>query len=117
MRGKGKVLTTTFSDLESSNSDSEEGCNGDDNYSAFMEITSVDSKDELSELVEELGVHTDVEEDEVLDDEEVYLNEGDKKLQDVYKALLKDYDKYAKVAKSAVKKMLRIEENHKSTLA
>ena len=45
-----------------------------------MAITLVDSKDELSDLVEELSVHSDVEEDEVLDDEEVYLNEGDKKL-------------------------------------
>ena len=39
------------------------------------------------------------------------------KLQDVYEVLLKDYGKYAKVAKSAVKKMKRIEEDHKSTLA
>ena len=56
-------------------------------------------------MVEKLGVHSDVEEDEVLDDEEVYLNEGDKKLQDIYEALLEDCGKYAKVAKSAVKKM------------
>ena len=84
MRGKGKVLTTTLSDSESSNSDFEEGCDGDGNYFAFMAITLVDSKEELRELVEELGVQTDVEEDEVSDGEEVYLNEGDKKLQDVY---------------------------------
>nr|XP_023880737.1 uncharacterized protein LOC111993111 [Quercus suber] len=74
-------------------------------------------KDGLSELVEEFSVHSDVKEDEVLDDEEVYLNEGDKKIQDVYEALLKDCGKYAKVAKSVVKKMKRIEENNKSTLA
>ena len=77
LRGKGKVLTTTISNFESSNSDSEEECNCDGNYSAFMEITSVDFKDELSDLVEELGVHFEVEEDEVLDDEDVYLNKGD----------------------------------------
>ena len=117
MRGKGKVLTTTFSDLESSNLDLGEECDGDGNYLAFMAIISVDSKDELSELVEELGVHSDVEEDVVWDDEEVYLNEGDKKLHDVYEVLLEDCGKYAKVAKSAVKKMKRIEEDHKSTLA
>ena len=46
------MLTTTFSDLESLNSNSEEECNGDGNYLAFMAITSVDSKDELSDLVE-----------------------------------------------------------------
>ena len=77
---------------------------------AFMEITSVDSKDELSDMVEELGVHFEVEEDEVLDDEDVYLNEGYKNLQDVYNALLEDCGKYAKVAKSVVNKMKKIKE-------
>ena len=47
----------------------------------------------------------------------MYLNEEDKKIQDVYEALLEDCGKYAKVAKSVVKKMKRIEEDHKSTLA
>ena len=69
LRGKSKVLTTTLSDLESSNLDLEEECDGDGNYSALMAIASADSKDELSELVEELGVHSNVEEDEVSDDE------------------------------------------------
>ena len=82
-----------------------------------MEITTIDSKDELSDLVEELGVHFEVEEDEVSDDEDVYLNEGYKNLQDMYNALLEDCAKYAKVAKSAVKKMKKIEEEHKSTLS
>ena len=77
LRGKGNVLTTPLNDSESSNSDSKEECNGDGNYSAFMAINSVDSKGELSELVEELGVHFEVEKDEVSDDEDVYLNEGD----------------------------------------
>ena len=116
MRGKGKVLTTTLNDLESSNSDLEEECNGDGNYSAFMAITLVDCKDELSDLVEELSVHSKGEEDEVTNNEDVYLNEGDKNLQDVYDALLEDCGKYAKVAKSVVKKMKKIKE-HKSTLA
>ena len=82
-----------------------------------MAITSTDSKDELSDLVEELGVHFEVEEDEVSNDEDVYRNEGYKNLQDMYNALLEDCAKYAKVAKSAVKKMKKIEEEHKSTLA
>ena len=91
------MLTTTLSDSESSNSDSKGECDGDGNYSAFMAITTIDSKDELSDLVEELGVHFEVEKDEVSDDEDVYLNEGDKKLQDVYEVLLEDYGKYAKL--------------------
>ena len=106
------VSTTTLSDFKSLSSDSKDGCDGDGNYSAFMAITLVYSKEELRELNEELSEHTDVEEDEVWDDEEVYLDEGDKKLQVVYDALLEDCGKYAKVAKSMVKKMKRIEENH-----
>ena len=50
------------------------------NYSAFMAITSIDSKDKLSDLVKELGVHSKGEKVEVLDYEDVYVNEGDKNL-------------------------------------
>ena len=81
-----------------------------------MAITMVDSRDELSNLVKELGVQSEGEEIEVSDDDDVYLNEGDKNLQEVYNALLENCGKYAKVAKSAVKKMKKIEEEHKSTL-
>ena len=98
------MLTTTFSESESLISDSEDSCDGDGNYSAFMAITSVDTKGELEDLNEELGEHTDVEEVEATVDEEEYLDEGDRKLQVVYDALLEDCGKYAKVAKSAVKK-------------
>ena len=81
-----------------------------------MAITTIDSRDELSELVDDLGVHSEGEEVDVSDDEDVYLNEGEKNLQEVYDALLEDCGKYAKVAKSTVKKMKKIEEEHKSTL-
>ena len=65
---------------------------------------------------EELGEHTDDEGVEATDDEEEYLDEGDRKLYVVYDALLEDCGKYAKVAKSVVKKMKRVEKDHKSTL-
>ena len=116
LRGKDKELTTTLRDSESSSSNSEDSCDGDSNYSAFMAITSVDIKGELEELNEELSEHTDVEEVEATNDEEEYLDEGDRKFQVVYDALLEDCDKYAKVAKSVAKKMKRVEEDHKSTL-
>ena len=61
LREKGKVYATTFSDLDSSNSDSEESCDGEGNYSAFMTIAPMESSDDLSVLVEELGEHTEVE--------------------------------------------------------
>ena len=111
----GKVLTTTVSDFKSSSLDLEDSCDGDGNYSAFIAITLVDSKEELDELNEELGEHTDVKEVEATDDKDEYLEEGDRKLQVVYDTLLEDCGKYAKVAKSSVKKMKRTEEDHKST--
>ena len=117
LRGKGKVLTITLNDSENSNSNSEGECDGDGKYLAFMAITLINSKDELSDQVEKLGVHFEGEEVEVLDDEDVYFNEGDKNLQQVYDALLEYCGKYAKVAKSAVKKMKKIKQEHKSTLA
>ena len=55
LRGKGKVFATTLSDSESSNLNTEGECDSEGNYRAFMAITSVDSKDDLSNLVDELG--------------------------------------------------------------
>ena len=81
-----------------------------------MAITTVDSRDELSDLVDELSVHSEGEEVDVSEDEDVYLNESEKNLQEVYDTLLEDCGKYTKVAKSSVKKMKKIEEEHKSTL-
>ena len=116
LRGKGKVFATTLSDSESSNSNAEGECDSKGNYSAFMAITTVDSRDELSDLVDELGVHSKGEEVDNSEDEDVYLNEGEKNLQEVYDALLENCGKYAKVAKNTVKKMKKIEEEHKYTL-
>ena len=116
LRGKRKVFATTLNDSKSSNSGAEGESANDGNYSCFMAITAVDTRDELSELVDDLGVHSKGEEVDVLDDEDVYLNKGEKNFQEVYNALLEDCGKYAKVAKSAIKKMKKIEEEHKSTL-
>ena len=38
LKAKGKVFATTLSDLDRSNSNSEESCNEEGNYSAFMAI-------------------------------------------------------------------------------
>ena len=54
MKGKGKVYATTLSGTDSSNSDSEESCDGEGNHSAFMAIAPVQSSDDLSLLVGEL---------------------------------------------------------------
>ena len=80
LRGNGKVFATTLSDSESSNSNAEGECDSEGNYLAFMEITAVDFRDELSNLVDELGVHSEGEEVEESKDEDVCLNEDEKNL-------------------------------------
>ena len=61
LKATGKVFATTISDLNGSNSDSKESCDGDGNYSAFIAIAPVDSSEDLSLLVEELSEHIEVE--------------------------------------------------------
>ena len=45
--------------------------------------STIDSRDELSELVDDLGVYSEGEEVDVSDDEDVHLNEGEKNLQEI----------------------------------
>ena len=61
LRMKGKTYATTLSDLDSSNFDSEESYDGEGSYFAFMTIAHVESKDDLSKLVEKLGEYRDEE--------------------------------------------------------
>ena len=55
------MYATTLSDSDSSDSDSEESCDTEGNYLAFMTIAHVESSDKLNLLVQELGVHSDEE--------------------------------------------------------
>ena len=61
LKVKGKVFAITLSDSDGSNSNSEESCDGEGNYFAFMTIAPVDSSEDLSLLVEELSEHIEVE--------------------------------------------------------
>ena len=61
LKSKGKVYAMTLSDSDSYNSDSEESCDEEGNYSTFMIIAHVESSDELNLLVQELGEHSDEE--------------------------------------------------------
>ena len=70
-----------------------------------MTIIFVDSKDELSNLVDELGDHFEGEEIEELEDEEVCQNDEENNLQEAYDSLLEDCGKYAKVANLDLKKI------------
>ena len=113
MRRKGKVFATTLSDFESSNSDMEGECDSEGNYRAFMAIVFVDSKDDLSNLVDELGNISEDEEIEESKDEDVCQNEGENNLQKAYDSLLEDCGKYAKVTNLVMKKMKKVEEEHR----
>lgn len=85
----------------------------------LMAITSIDSNDNLKTLKEELGKHTDVEtidDGDASEEEEEYVYEGNKKLQESYNALLEESGDYAKIAKATVRKMKKAEEDYKSVL-
>ena len=55
LKSKGKVYAITLSDSNSSNSYSDESCDGEGNYSAFMAIAHVESSKDLNLIVQELG--------------------------------------------------------------
>ena len=61
LRSKGKAYATTLSDLDSSTSDSEDSCDEEGNFSAFMTIAHVEFSKDLNLLVQELGEYSDEE--------------------------------------------------------
>ena len=80
-----------------------------------MVIAPVDSLEDLSLLVEELNEHTEVESmgiGEESDDED----EGPKELQESYNSLLEKTGKYVRMAKAAIRKMKKAEQDYKSIL-
>ena len=81
-----------------------------------MTIASIDSKNDLSNLVDELGDLSEDEEIEESEDKDVCQNEREINLQEAYDSLLEDCGKYAKVANLAMKKMKKVEEEHRCIL-
>ena len=116
LKSKGKVYATTLSDSDSSNSDSDETCDGEGNYSAFMTIAHVESSEDLNLLVQELGVHSDEESIGIVEELDVEEDENAACLQENYNSLLEKSREYARVAKAAVKKMKKTEEDYRSLL-
>ena len=114
-KAKGKVFATAFNDSDGSNFDSEENCDGEGNYSAFMTIAPVDSLEDLSLLVEELDEHTKVE-SMGIGEESNDEDEGSKELQESYNSLLEKTEEYARMAKAAIRKMKKVEQDNKSIL-
>ena len=116
MRGKGKVYATTLSDLDSTNPDSDESCDEEGNFSAFMTIVHMEASDDLSVLVEELGEHIELESMgivEEFDDEEDERTVG---LQETYNSLIEKTGEYAKVANVAIKETKRAKQDNMSLL-
>ena len=115
LKTKGKVLATNLSDSNGSNFDSEESCDREGNYSAFMTIAPVDSSEDLSLLVEELDEHTEVE-SMAIREESYDEDEGTKELQESYNSLVEKTVEYARVAKATIRKMKKAEQDYKSIL-
>ena len=82
------MYATTLSDSNSSNSDLDESCYGKGNFFAFMTIAPMESSDDLSLLVEELGEHTEVESMGVVEESDVEDDERTVGLQETYNSLL-----------------------------
>ena len=116
LRGKCKAYAITLSDSDSSNSDSEESYDGEGNYSAFMTITNNESSEDLNLLVQELGDHSDEESIGVVKESDAEEDENTDSLQENYNSLLEKSGEYTQVAKAAVKKMKKAEEDYKSLL-
>ena len=107
---------TTLSDSNSSNSDSDESCDGEGNFSTFMTIAHVESLDDLSVLVEELVEHIELDSIGIVEEFDDKEDEEIVGLQETYNSLLEKTGEYAKVANAAIKKMKRAEEDHRSLL-
>ena len=116
LKSKGKVYATTLNDSDSSNSNSDESCDEEGNYSAFMTIAHVESSEDLNLLVQELGEHSDEESIEIVEESDVEEDENATYLQENYNSLLEKTGKYARVAKAAMKKMKKAKEDYRSLL-
>ena len=110
------MYATTLSDSDSSDSESEESCDGEGNYSAFMTIAHVESLDELNLLVRDLGEHSDEESLGIVEESDAEEYESTTNLQENYNSLLEKSGEYIRVAKAAVRKMKKAEEDYKSIL-
>ena len=116
LRMKGRAYVTTLSDLESSKSDLEGSCDEEGNYSAFMTIAHVESSEDLNLLVQELGEHSDEESMGIVDESNAKVDEGIASLQENYNSLIEKSGKDGRVAKEAVKKIKKAEEDYRSLL-
>ena len=114
MRSKGKAYATTLSDSDSPTSDSEDSFDEEGNFSAFMTIAHIESSEDLNLVVQDLEEHSDEESMGIVEESEVEEDEDTVGLQKNYNSLLKKSREYARVAKAALKKMKKVEEDYRS---
>ena len=110
------MYATTLSDSDSSTSDSEDSCDEERNFSAFMTVAHVESLKDLNLLVEELGEHSDKEFMGIIEESNAEEDEDTAGLKENYNSLFEKLGEYARVAKTAVKKMKKVEEDYRSLL-
>ena len=110
------MYATTLSDSDSSDSDFEESCDGEGNYSAFMTIAHVESSYELNLLVQDLGEHSDEESLGVTEESDAEEDKITTNLQENYNSLLEKSGEYTRVAKAVMRKMKKAEEDYKSLI-
>ena len=116
MKSKGKLYATTVSDSNSSNSDFDESCDGEGNYSTFMTIAYVESSEDLNFLVKELGEHSNEESIGIVEELDVEEDKNASCLQENYNSLLEKSGEYARVTKADEKKMKKAEKDYRSLL-
>ena len=116
LKRNGKVYATTLSDIDSSNSDLEESCDREGNYSAFITIIPVQSLDDLRVLVEEIGEHIEMESMGIVEESNDDEDEGTMGLQESYNTLIEKASEYVRVARTTIKKMKRAEQDYKNLL-
>ena len=116
LRSKGKTYATTLNDSDSSTFDSEDSYDEEGNFLAFMIIAHVESSEDLNLLVQELGEHSDEEFIGIVEESDVEEDEDTAGLKENYNSLLEKSGEYARVAKAAVKKMKKAEDDYKSLL-
>ena len=81
-----------------------------------MTIAHVESSEDLNFLVQELGEHSDEESMGIVEESDVEEDENADCLQENYNSLLEKSGEYARVAKVAVKKMKKADEDYRSLL-
>ena len=112
LKSKGKAYATTLSKSDSSTSDSEDSCDEEENFLAFMTIAHVESSGDLNLLVQELGEHSDEESMGIVEESDAKEDEDAAGLQENYNSLIEKSGEYARVTKAPVKKMKKAEEDY-----